>query len=155
MPVYSGCVLVGQEKTRTQLVETGDCVLVGCLEVVCRRSDWVRGGCFAQFLPNLLARNWVKHGVSLESDPLPARKLGSDKPILPNLTQTPIKILGQLGQNPGIRPTLSQKSWVRKCDSPESDPNPDQNIGSTWPESPNQTHSQPENLGQISPFPQI
>ena len=43
------CVLVQEEKTRTQMVETGVCVLVGCLESVCERSDWVRGGCFAQF----------------------------------------------------------------------------------------------------------
>lgn len=43
------CVLVGQEKTRMQLVETGVCVLVGCLEAVCGRSDWVKMGCFVQF----------------------------------------------------------------------------------------------------------
>ena len=97
------CVLVGQEKTRTQLVETGVCVLVQ--EEKTRTQLVETGDCVLVGVTGVDA--WA----------------------------------GRLGQRGVFCAILTQLVGTK--------------LGQVMCFPPNLTHSQPENLGQISPFSRI
>ena len=112
--IFCDCVLVGQEKTRTQLVETGDCVLVGQEKT---RMQLVETGDCVLVQEEKTRTQLVETGdcvlVGVTGVDAWAGRLGQRGVFCAILTQLAGTKLGQAWCFPRIRPTPSPKTWVR------------------------------------------